>query len=167
MSETWVIAPYFADKQDPDSVIFDHVWDFDLRNSTIAIGWNQLGDVSKLSKAELIYRYHITHPNCTSGKATHAVNMIWAFYHEIDLGDTIIARKGRKKIIGVGKVIGSPFYDVEQGICRVGNSDLHYYYPNFLPVQWQHRVKFFSQIIFSMSTLYQISYGKSEFLLGE
>jgi hypothetical protein len=93
--------------------------------------------------------------------------MIWSFYHEIKPGDIIIARKGRKKIVGIGTVIGMPFYDKEKGIERVGNSDIYYYYPNFLPVEWENKKKYFEDIVFSMATLYQISYDKACSFLEE
>jgi predicted Mrr-cat superfamily restriction endonuclease len=171
MKNYWVIAPYFADPMDPNSVIFDQVWSYDLKHNTIAIGWNQLGDISGISKHELILAFQTPPsdglPPTSPGSKTHKVNMIWVFYHEIKLGDIIIARKGRKKIVRIGTVIGMPSYDQEKGIERVGKSDIYYYYPNFLPVKWENKTKHFTDIVFSMNTLYPISNDKAFSLLNE
>ena len=49
MPRYWIIAPVEANPPD----LFDKVWQFDLANNLISIGWSQLGDVSKLSRDEL------------------------------------------------------------------------------------------------------------------
>jgi len=161
MSRYWVVAPYFADITSPNSVIFDRVWSYDLNHSTIAIGWNSLEDVSILSKPELGLVYRKKYPDSSLSHTTLVVNMIWSFYHEIKPGDIIIARKGRKIIVGIGTVTGMPFYDKEKGIKRVGNSNIYYDYPNFLPVEWENRKKYFENIVFGMSTLYSITQDKA------
>jgi hypothetical protein len=45
MSRYWVIAP--VESKPPE--LFDTVWQFDLANNLISIGWKQLGDVSDMS----------------------------------------------------------------------------------------------------------------------
>jgi len=49
MSRCWVIAPFESKKPE----IFDKVWQFDLANSLISIGWSELGDVSTMSREQL------------------------------------------------------------------------------------------------------------------
>ena len=44
-------------------------------------------------------------------------NMIWAFYHEIEPGDFIVARKGRKTLAAVGQVNESACY--APGMCPI------------------------------------------------
>ena len=46
MPRYWVIAP--VESKPPE--LFDKVWQFDLVNNLISIGWKQLGDVSKMSR---------------------------------------------------------------------------------------------------------------------
>ena len=68
----WVIAPYSSE----ESEIFDKTWEYDLNNGTIAIGWAQLGDVSKMSEEELKYKMKVVYPEKTT---SHAFNSIWKF----------------------------------------------------------------------------------------
>jgi len=49
MTRYWVIAPFHSG--DPD--VWDAVWAFDLENGVISIGWGEVGDVSRLEKAEI------------------------------------------------------------------------------------------------------------------
>ena len=49
MTRYWVIAPT---KSNPPE-LFEKVWQFDLSNGLISIGWRELGDVSKMSKDTL------------------------------------------------------------------------------------------------------------------
>jgi len=43
MVRYWIIAPYDSKNLD----IFEVAWDYDVKNNRIAIGWNDLGDISK------------------------------------------------------------------------------------------------------------------------
>ena len=49
MPRYWVIAPF--ESKAPET--FDKVWQFDLANNLISIGWKELGDVSRMSREEL------------------------------------------------------------------------------------------------------------------
>ncbi|MDD5466331.1 MAG: endonuclease NucS [Anaerolineales bacterium] len=147
MPRNWVIAP--VESKPPE--LFDKVWQFDIANNLISIGWKELGDVSKMSREELseaVASTYVDKPPAT--KALYA-NMIWAFYHEISPGDFVIARRGRKALAGVGKVSRSAFY--APGKCPVQG------HPNFLEVSWQEqpRDKVFPSIVFPMHTLSELS----------
>jgi len=71
-------------------------------------------------------------------------NMLWAFYHEIAPGDFVIARRGRKILAAVGKV-------VRAGVYAPGRNPF-LSHPNFLEVEWQPhlRDKSLSEIVFAM-----------------
>jgi hypothetical protein len=49
MPRYWVIAP--AESQ--PLALFDKVWQFDLANRLISIGWREAGDLSQMSREEL------------------------------------------------------------------------------------------------------------------
>jgi hypothetical protein len=49
MPRYWVIAPVESKPSD----LFEKVWQFDLANNLISIGWKQLGDVSKMNREQL------------------------------------------------------------------------------------------------------------------
>jgi len=148
MPRYWVIAP-FESKQ-PD--LFDKVWQFDLANNVISIGWNKLtADIPKMSKEALAAAVASTYPDRPPATKALYANMIWAFYHDIQPGDLILARRGRKVLAGVGTVSGSAYYS--SGKSPVSG------HPNFLGVSWreQPRDKIFSTIVFPMRTVAELS----------
>jgi hypothetical protein len=49
MPRYWVIAPVESKPRE----LFDIVWQFDLANDLISIGWKQLGDVSGMNREQL------------------------------------------------------------------------------------------------------------------
>lgn len=131
----WLIAPYEARHE----AVFDTAWEYDRRNGTIAIGWTELGDISKLTLAELMQAYPRAYPG---RPAAQACNMVWRFYHEITPGDKVIARRGRSVIVGIGAVTGPAFYDEAKGIERVPSgrdwpSGGDWPCANFIPVEWE------------------------------
>lgn len=88
-----------------------------------------------------------------------------AFYHEISPGDIVITRRGTKRIIGIGTVIGSPFYDEQKGRERVGYLTEEAY-SNFLPVKWEKKKERWNLTGLS-SLIYEISEEKYQALIGE
>lgn len=50
MPRYWVIAPFRSEQQE----MFDKVWQFDLSNNVISIGWERVGNVAKMSHDELV-----------------------------------------------------------------------------------------------------------------
>jgi predicted Mrr-cat superfamily restriction endonuclease len=102
----WIIAPYHSTLPG----IWDRVWQLDLTNGVISIGWKELGDVSGHSESDLKAAIEHTYPNESPANVTRAFNMIWSFYHEINPGDIVVARRGRKKIAAVGTVTSRAYY---------------------------------------------------------
>jgi predicted Mrr-cat superfamily restriction endonuclease len=100
MPRHWIIAPVESDPAD----VFNRVWDFDRANGMITIGWGELGDVSKMSRQELLEAVTNSDPKKPPQTRALIANMLWAFHHEIGVGDFIIARRGRKVLAGVGEV---------------------------------------------------------------
>lgn len=86
MTRYWVIAPF--DVRLPE--IWERVWQFDLANGIISIGWGKLGDPSNLSESELKDALQ------REFNSTRPSNMLWNFYRSIQAGDVVIARRGRK-----------------------------------------------------------------------
>ncbi len=151
MNRYWVIAPYYS----KDTQIFDKVWKYDIENGTIAIGWGELGDISQMTKHEIEVQYKATYKNVANNAAAKDINSLWAFYHEISPGDIIIARRGTKKVIGLGTVTGASFYDEQKGRQRVANLTDNYH-PNFLQVKWEEKELSFENIVFSFYAMTEI-----------
>ncbi len=95
MPRYWVIAPVESKPRE----LFDKVWEFDLANNLISIGWKQLGDVSKISRDELADAIGSAYPEKPPTTKSLFANMIWAFYHEIMPGDVILARRGARHLL--------------------------------------------------------------------
>lgn len=161
MTRYWVISP----EDSRETEIFNTALDFDLSNNTIAIGWEELGDVTKLSKEELDIKYRKINIQESKQVQTKNINIIWNFFHEIQEGDVIISRRGRNKILSTGKVIGPAYYDLEKGKLRKGGRD-KFIFPNFIPVDWNRKEFNFNRQVFSMIPMYEIPKEKYESLIN-
>lgn len=148
MVRYWVIAPYNYD----DREAFDTCWRYDHSNGVIAIGWD-MGDLSDLSKEDISARYR----EHTEWELTSRHQVI-KFWREIQPGDFIIARGGRKRVVGIGTALGPAFYAPEKGAERAGN--IAKTYPNFLPVRWDQEGKEFPRTELGMQTLYEMPAGR-------
>ena len=147
MARYWVIAPI----QSNDSNLFDKVWQFDLANNVISIGWYELGDVTKMTHDMLADAVASKYPDKPPQTKGLFVDMLWGFYHEATPGDFVIARRGRKTLAAIGKVTRTAFYTPGKN-----PSTSH---PGFLQVEWQDkpRDKVFPDLVFPMHTLTEIS----------
>ena len=77
------------------------------KNNVITVGWNALPDLSELSKKEL---KELGEQEYEGFHAPSAVTQLWAFVHEIKIGDlvTIPCLKTEfKRFIAVGEVVGN------------------------------------------------------------
>lgn len=144
----WVIVP-----SKPESVeLLNRRWTFNYQRGLIAIGWPELGDVSHLSLDDLKEHRHRVYGE--KYKLAHVT--IWRFWHEISVGDKLIAKTGRRRMLAVGTVTREAFYDEdlgkEQAACLTDD-----YYPNFLGVDWELREFEFSESVFAIGTLRPIT----------
>jgi len=160
MPRYWVIAPF----QSNNPELFDKVWQFDLTNGVISIGWGRLGDISKISRDELADAVAAGCPDSPPQTKGLIANMLWAFYHEIAPDDFVIARRGQKTLAAVGTVTGSATYSPGRNPLLAAPERLH---PNFLQIQWQGapRDKIFPTIVFPRHTLTELSKDKYDSLV--
>jgi len=115
----WVIAPY------ENGPLYAIVWNFDFQQGWISIGWSAVGDVSKMTRAQLQEKVVAAYPDSAH---TLVANMLWNFYHEIEVGDVILARRGLQVLSGVGKV-------KQKAEFLHGTND-RIDHPHFLKVSW-------------------------------
>jgi restriction system protein len=103
--------------------------------------------MSRSELAEVVAYHYPEKPQQTKGLIT---NMVWSFYNEIEPGDVVIARRGRKILAAVGTVREKAFHEVGR------NPDVDHRL--FLPVTWHQepRNKDFGAVVFPMLTLAEI-----------
>lgn len=147
MPRFWVMAP--VESKPPE--MFDRVWQFDVMNSLISMGFSRVGDVSRMSREELSNAVATAYPDKPPATRALIANMFWAFFHEITPGDFVIARRGRKTLAAIGRV-------TEPGVYSAGKNPAHGH-SNFMAVSWQAqpRDKIFPGVVFPMHTLAELS----------
>jgi len=97
-------------------------WDECREGGFIAMGWDELGDLSELSRADFVKRRDEIAGQ--QDQIEKALEEVWTFARVIKEGDYIVANRGTKEVLGIGIVTG-PYYfepDVKQG--------------HRLPVEW-------------------------------
>jgi hypothetical protein len=80
-------------------------WEECRENGFIAIGWEEMGDVSSLSRAEFDARRDeliAEHDDWTKAGA----NQVWTFARAIKEGDRIAVNRGTNEVLGIGTVAG-------------------------------------------------------------
>ena len=155
MVRFWVIPPTgFGNREE-----FERVWEYARDNGIISIGfgWN-MGDAASLSLEEMESRYLSDRGERVS---RHTLHQVFKFWNDIKPGDRIVARGGRKRIVGVGTVQGAPFYDSTR-MQETGLTD----HRCFLPVQWDSGdsaiEKEFPNIVFGMQTVCELEETRFE-----
>lgn len=83
-------------------------WDSFVAKGQIAIGWDQIGDLSRYSSHEEILEALKTEEN---KNPTNDALACYQFSHEISVGDIVVAKIGRKKILGMGRVTSEYKWD--------------------------------------------------------
>ena len=152
MPRYWVMAPV----QSTPPERFDAVWQYDRDHGVISIGWEQLGDVTAITREDLAQALAAAYPDKPAATISLYKNMLWAFYHEMQPGDFVIARRGTRGLAGVGRIVGPATFGARRH-PHVGHS-------GFIDVEWQEqpRDKSFPTAVFPMQTLTE--YSEEQFL---
>ena len=140
----WVIAPMKAAKNILENKLFAVAWEYDTQHGTIAIGECcdhviTLQDISQFANPE-DFQSEIKKHKLNWGTA--APKMIWDFHRNIQVGDTVIARRGSNEILGIGTVTKTAYYDLTRGLERIGAASSPpkelqpYIKPRFVEVFW-------------------------------
>ena len=88
-------------------------WDAFFHDGVMALGWNELSDLqqfrSKAEIAEAVKReFDLNHEPINDSLA------LWQFVHDMKPGDIVLAKKGRRALIGRGVVAGDYEYRPER-----------------------------------------------------
>ncbi|PWK14402.1 hypothetical protein [Tumebacillus permanentifrigoris] len=100
-------------------------WEEALEKGQIFIGWPQMGDLSQYKSQEDLVDYYQEEYEVLHNPINNSFTL-WGFTHLIQPGDVVIANKGGKSIVGIGKVTGEYEYMPE------GNPE----FPNVRKVDW-------------------------------
>jgi len=89
-------------------------WEECRAGGYICIGWDALGDLTQYNdRPSLLKAFVRTQPKDNRNK----VSEVWRFRH-LEEGDLIVANRGMKSIVGLGRVKGPYFFNAERSVLR-------------------------------------------------
>ncbi len=96
-------------------------WDFDRAEGVASIGWDQEGDLLQYPTEDALLEALSENRDADASTPRGAARTCWSFSREIRVGDPIIARKGRSRVVGIG-VVTRGYYRVDGAgfVNRVG-----------------------------------------------
>ena len=148
MVQYWAMAPAEYGPSGEKAATYRKCWDYDLRNNTIAMGWD-LGEKPR-SREHLDHLFdNYADPNWEASP-THILRMLSMFWFDIEPGDIVIARAGVLRYAGIGEFQGDAYYDPTASCSTWGCS--------LRKVNWEpHAAIRRSPIRFTRSTLSRLS----------
>jgi 5-methylcytosine-specific restriction protein A len=136
--------------------MWQRVWEKNLKDDFISIGWADLGNVSDLEVNE-IYRLHRkTYRKSKPHGAIVDARMVYKFWHDLKIGDRVVARRGRKSIAATGTIVSAPYYSPTKTKKTFSPNKP---YPNHIDIKWEtaNRDVEFDRQVFGMLTIHTIS----------
>ena len=121
------------------------MWEQFYKDGIMALGWNEMGDLSVFNtKSELSQKMSELY-GADSSHSNDALTL-WQFYNEMQPGDIIIVKRGRKDILGMGTVESEYCYD-----------DSFEEYPHYRKVNWTDKGHWKNEKAFAMKTLTDVT----------
>lgn len=123
-----------------------------LTKGVIALGWSELGDMSKVpaNRDAFKEKIQVTYPNFKPGQIPNAAGQPYRFVNEVKVGDLIVYPSKMDRQIHIGEVVGKYEY----------RTDLDSFFPNVRSVKW---VKHLPRTAFSQGALYETGSAMSFF----
>jgi len=101
-----------------------------IENSVLGIGWEDLGDLSKIrSRSELKALYSKYYPDASTGRMNNHVGQILSFLKKTKVGDTVVIPLKLTRKIAVGKIVGDYVFREDLG------ADMKH----TMPVEWKRK----------------------------
>lgn len=121
-----------------------------LHQDLIAIGWEEMGDLSAIPISRDAYkeRYAATYPDAKKGSVAACAGMLYRFAHEVRQGDYVVFPSKIDRKINIGVVESAYFYEAAAR------------YPNRRKVKW---LKHLPRTAFSQGALYEVGSALSFF----
>jgi len=154
----WVISPFNSNY--PGA--WQRVWDFDLAHGIISIGWREVGNPTSLTEPQLAARILRSYSGETMRSAKLGAGMLYKFCQAVEPGHIVIARRGVKRIAGIGSVVRAAYYDPGLAITAFEPDHTDIAYPTHLTIKWRRslRNKEFPAVVFTHKSIYEISEEK-------
>lgn len=106
-TQIWAIAP-------GNQAMF---WSDCKERGEVYIGWNKMGDLNQFqSKDQILAKLMEVNPG--EGLPNNDALTLWDFSHVMKQGDILVAKKGNRKIVGVGVVQGDYGFDNDRPSYR-------------------------------------------------
>lgn len=121
-----------------------------LNHSLIAIGWEEMGNLSLINESRDAYKekYVEVYPNAKKGSIATSAGMLYRFIHEVQEGDYVVFPSKIDRKINIGIVESDYFY--EDNVL----------YPNRRKVKW---LKHLPRTAFSQGALHEVGSALSFF----
>ena len=121
-----------------------------LNRSLIAIGWEEMGDLSLINVSRDAYKekYVEVYPNAKKGSIATSAGMLYRFVHEVQKGDYVVFPSKIDRKINIGIIESDYFY--EDNVL----------YPNRRKVKW---LKHLPRTAFSQGALHEVGSALSFF----
>lgn len=122
-----------------------------LQKSVIAIGWKDMGDLSKIEASREAFKEHYmqVYPDAKKGSVANGAGMLYRFAHEVQVGDYVVYPSKIDRMINLGTVESEYIYDGDA-----------------VEYVQQHKVKWLKHLprtAFSQGALYEIGSAMSFF----
>lgn len=121
------------------------MWEQFYQGDIMALGWNEMGDLNNYSaKAKIAQKMSELY----GGESSHSNDALtlWQFYNEMQPGDIVFVKRGRKDILGMGTVESEYCYDESAGE-----------YPHYRRVKWTDKGHWKNENAFAMKTLTDVT----------
>lgn len=123
-----------------------------LKKKFIALGWHDLGDLSKLPADREAFKMKIAeaYPSKRRGAVANNAGQLFRFVHEMKVGDSVVYPSKNDRQIHIGEIVGQYRYDpkLEPG------------YPHLREMKW---LKSFPRTHFTQGALYEVGSAMSLF----
>ena len=101
-ADVWLISPGEAARH----------WPAFQEQGIAAVGYDNLGDIGEYGSKDDVHQALID--SGYGSNPLHSSLALWQFAREINVGDVVIAKKGRRVVLGWGKVTGGYAHDPER-----------------------------------------------------
>lgn len=124
-----------------------------LNQNLIAIGWEEMGDLSVIGASRDAYKekYIATYPDAKKGSIATSAGMLYRFVHEVQKGDYVVFPSKIDRKINIGIIESDYFYD--NAAAR---------YRNRRKVKW---LKHLPRTAFSQGALHEVGSALTFFLV--